>query len=41
MVQIHAKKILLSEDVDLEIVARGTTGFSGRFISIVITGAVS
>ena len=28
--QVHAKKVELSSEVDLEIVARGTTGFSGE-----------
>lgn len=32
--QVHAKKVLLSSDVDLEVVARGTTGFSGLSISL-------
>lgn len=39
ILKVHAKKILLSSDVDLEVVARGTTGFSGADLANLINQA--
>jgi ATP-dependent Zn protease len=39
ILKVHAKKVLLSSDVDLEVVARGTTGFSGADLANLINQA--
>lgn len=39
ILKVHAKKVPLSEDVDLEVVARGTPGFSGADLEILVNEA--
>lgn len=39
ILKVHAKKTPLSEDVDLEIIARGTPGFSGADLEILVNEA--
>jgi cell division protease FtsH len=39
ILRVHAKKVKLSEDVDLSVVARGTPGYSGAELSNVINEA--
>ncbi|CAI8017214.1 ATP-dependent zinc metalloprotease FTSH 5, mitochondrial [Geodia barretti] len=39
ILKVHAKKVLLSSEVDLEVVARGTTGFSGADLANLINQA--
>ena len=39
ILKVHAKKVKMSEDVDLEIIARGTPGYSGAELANVINEA--
>ena len=39
ILQVHAKKVPVGEDVDLSIVARGTPGFSGADLEILVNEA--
>ncbi len=39
ILKVHSKKVPLSEDVNLEIVARGTPGFSGADLEILVNEA--
>lgn len=39
ILKVHAKKIVLSPEVDLEVIARGTTGFSGADLANLINQA--
>jgi len=39
ILKVHAKKVPLSEDVDLEVIARGTPGFSGADLANVVNEA--
>lgn len=39
ILKVHAKKVPLADDVDLEIIARGTPGFSGADLEILVNEA--